>query len=167
MVWKYTFLTLLAVAAIGEAGVGNNEVDDKTCEKDNCVDDKAKPEKLKCPRKEIVNLKHLELEGTKWIDNPAVFFIESSGRPRLTPRQACAVESAALHNADMTSLVVMTAKKLDLSVNSTCQLHDRYARDGLVAFRTVEPKDLFRGIAPMEEVQGRIEESPHKVVHLR
>ena len=48
---------------------------------------------IQCPRNERVNLVRLE-EDQQHGDNENVFFIESSDRPYLNPRQICSVESA-------------------------------------------------------------------------
>jgi len=51
-----------------------------------------------------------------------IFFLETSGRSWLTPRQACTVESAAKFSG-LVPLVLFSSPLLDLSDNSTCQLY--------------------------------------------
>ena len=51
----------------------------------------------------------------------SVIMVETSGRPRLSPRQACAVESAARRSGLQVTLV-MVSSQLDLADNTTCHL---------------------------------------------
>ena len=53
---------------------------------------------------------------------PYMFMIESSGRPTVDGRQACAVESAAKRSG-FKVILVMTSTHLDLKDNTTCQLY--------------------------------------------
>ena len=48
--------------------------------------------------------------------------IESSGRPTVNARQACAVESAAIKSG-FPVVLIMTSLYLDLRDNTTCQLY--------------------------------------------
>ena len=79
---------------------------------------------ISCPKDEV---KLNDLEKTDFESEP-LFFIESSGRNYLLPRQVCAIESA-LRNAHIHPIVVvMTSKTLDLSAsNATCQLYLHYS----------------------------------------
>ena len=47
--------------------------------------------------------------------------VETSGRPRLSPRQACAVESAA-RRSGLEVTLVMVSTQLDMTDNTTCHL---------------------------------------------
>lgn len=80
---------------------------------------------------QVVQLNDLEEK----LDNlkSKLFFIESSGRNYLLPRQVCAVESA-LRNAQINPIiVVMTSKTLDLSAsNGTCQLYLHHSNSNKV-----------------------------------
>ena len=51
-----------------------------------------------------------------------LFMMETSGRDRLTARQACAVESAASRSGLVVYLVIFS-RTLSLRDNSTCQLY--------------------------------------------
>ena len=63
------------------------------------------------------------------LDFEKIFFIESSGRNHLLPRQVCAIESAVRNAGIENIVVVMTSKTLDLSAsNGTCQLYQTYSQ---------------------------------------
>ena len=51
-----------------------------------------------------------------------LFMMETSGRAKLTARQACAVESAA-YRSGLAVYVVMFSDNLQLKDNTTCQLY--------------------------------------------
>lgn len=51
-----------------------------------------------------------------------LFMMETSGRDRLTGRQACAVESAASRSG-LSVYLVMSSQTLSLRDNTTCQLY--------------------------------------------
>jgi len=78
-----------------------------------------------------VKLEYLQEEA--FFESKPLFFIESSGRNYLLPRQVCAIESA-LRNAQINPIVVvMTSKTLDLSAsNATCQLYLHYSMSNQV-----------------------------------
>ena len=79
--------------------------------------------------------------------NENIFFIESSGRNHLRPRDACAIESALLQNAGtgIFIIVAMTSPVLDiLANNATCQLYTNYAAKNLY-FRYVNVDTIFQG----------------------
>ena len=79
--------------------------------------------------------------------NENLFFIESSGRNHLRPRDACAIESAILRNAGMSMYIIvgMTSPILDvLANNATCQLYTKYAAKNLF-FRHINVDTIFKG----------------------
>ena len=79
--------------------------------------------------------------------NENLFFIESSGRNHLRPRDACAIESAILQNAGMgiSIIVGMISPVLDiLANNATCQLYAKY-HDKYLKFRHINVDTIFRG----------------------
>jgi len=77
-------------------------------------------------------------------DSP-VFLLETSGRAVLSPRQACAAESAASRSG-LRVAMVMLSKTLDLRDNVTCQVYMRAAH---IKFYTVDGKKLALG-TPLE-----------------
>ena len=91
--------------------------------------------------------------------NENLFFIESSGRNHLRPRDACAIESALLRNAGMSMYVIvgMTSPILDvLANNATCQLYTKYAAKNLF-FRHINVDTIFKG-TPLNQfhISGRL-----------
>ena len=126
----------------------------------------------------IINLRKIE---DQWADRDKIFFIESSDRPFLKPRQACAIESAILRagsggdgsggiggsGGGLSVVAVLTSPTLDLSDNSTCQLYRKYSERG-VFFRHVDKAEVFQA-TPLQQVyeDGRIDQSPTPVVHYR
>ncbi len=80
-------------------------------------------------------------------------------------REACAVESAIVRNPDLPSVVVFLASALDLSSNSTCQLHDAYAETRLF-WRTVDPDALFAG-SPIQGINRKLKGTKHWAPHMR
>ena len=80
-------------------------------------------------------------------NNERLFFIESSGRNHLRPRDACAIESAILQNAGMIIHIIvgMTSQVIDiLANNATCQLYTNYADKNLF-FRHINVDTIFKG----------------------
>lgn len=100
------------------------------CDSEQCGGDR-----LECGEK--VTLEELEASAgpveastASWQspETTRIFFVETSGRPFLNPRQACAVESALAVNGggEVAAVVVTTSKFLDLAAsNATCQLYYR------------------------------------------
>ena len=63
-----------------------------------------------------------------------LFMMETSGRGTLNPRQACAVESAAMRSGLVVHLV-MFSTHLDLRENTTCQL---FMSNNNIRFYTID-----------------------------
>ena len=81
-----------------------------------------------------------------------LFFIESSGREYLTPRYACAIESA-VKNTELSGhiIIVMTSPYLDISSNNaTCHLYERYAGKQIF-FRYANLDTIFEG-TPIHQI---------------
>ena len=55
-----------------------------------------------------------------------IFFIETSPKEVITPREACSLESAA-RNSGLHVIMVRAAKVLDKADNTTCQMLNRYS----------------------------------------
>ncbi len=99
----------------------------------------------------VIELKSIE---EPWPDQDLqnhMFFVESSGRDHLLPRQTCAVESA-IRNARLGNMIVtMTSKSLNITANNaTCQLFNRYGLGNKMSgrriyFRHVDVDSLFIG----------------------
>jgi len=84
------------------------------CEKDNCFSGLSCDKILLKPRKKTtINLLPIDEDGDElWRlpRTPKIFFIESSGRDYLMPRQACSVESAVRNSGIDTIVVAFTSK---------------------------------------------------------
>ena len=96
-------------------------------------------------RKHIVKLASIE-ESSKWIDSDKMFFVETSDRPFLPPRSACAVESAIGQGAGLAVIVAMTSKTLDLSHHATCLLYNKFSETSLF-LRHIDVDQIFEGTA--------------------
>jgi hypothetical protein len=79
-------------------------------------------------------------------DTNKLFFTETSGKPYLTPRYACAIESA-VKNTDLSGhiIVVMTAPFIDITFNNaTYHLYTKHSGIN-VFFRFVNLDTIFDG----------------------
>ena len=90
----------------------------------------------------------------KWISNKNnnLFFIESSGRNHINPRDACAIESAVKDSGISGRIfVAMTSPILDVSANNaTWQIYTKFA-ESFVYFRFVNVNTIFQG-TPFHEL---------------
>ena len=101
-----------------------------------------------------------------------IFFLETSDRNYLHPRETCAIESAlnhAFHPSDeVTAFVLLTSKYLDLGANNaTRQLYERF-RDSRLLFRHID-KESVLDETPLEDL-GRskiIDDGEHHIVQWR
>ena len=108
----------------------------------------------------------LELERFKFPssqDGGEMFFLETSGRSWLTPRETCALESAARFSGLRVN-IILTSSFLDLYDNSTCYL---YMFSSNIRFFTIKLRDAFRD-TPLDRFYQREEyrRSEHKTTHL-
>ena len=69
-----------------------------------------------------------------------LFMMETSGRRRLTTRQACSVESAAKRSG-LTVNLIMFSSFLDLKDNTTCQL---YMHSNNINFYTIDVEEFSK-----------------------
>ena len=78
--------------------------------------------------------------------NNKLFFIESSGRNYLTPRDACAIESAAKNSGlDGFIIFAMTSPSLNILANNvTCHVYQKYS-GRVVHFLHVNVNTFFKG----------------------
>jgi hypothetical protein len=89
---------------------------------------------LKPRKKTTVSLVSVEAdpdEAWKRPDAAKIFFIESSGRDHLLPRQACAIESALRNSGIDTLVVVMTSKGISAKPTMTQPYVHMYGQKGL------------------------------------
>ena len=91
-----------------------------------------------------------------------MFFLETSGRSWLTPREACALESAARFSGLRVN-IILTSSFLDLYDNSTCFLY----MFSNISFFTIKLRDAFQD-TPLDRFYQREEyrRSEHKTTHL-
>ena len=79
-------------------------------------------------------------------ENNKLFFIESSGRNYLTPRDACAIESAVKNSGlDGYIIFAMTSPSLNILANNvTCHIYHKYSGHA-VYFLHVNVDSFFKG----------------------
>ena len=77
--------------------------------------------------------------------NKNLFFVESSGRNYLTPRDACTIESAVKNSGLQGHIIVaMTSPFLDVTANNaTCRVYTEHAGTN-VFFRHVNVDTIFK-----------------------
>jgi hypothetical protein len=84
------------------------------CDKENCFEGLSCDRIISKSRKKttinLVSIDEDENEEWKLPEVPKIFFIESSGRDHLLPRQACTVESAIKNSGIQTVIIAMTSK---------------------------------------------------------
>ena len=91
-----------------------------------------------------------------------MFFLETSGRSKLSPRQACSVESAARFS-NLQVHVILLSDSLDLTDNSTCYLYQTVQN---VEFYTVNWDNIFKDTPIHNLTQSKkFHESQFKVSH--
>lgn len=97
------------------------------------------------------------------VGNRRIFYLETSGRPYLTRRQCCTVESVAKNNPDRPIQVFMAADHLLLN-SSWLKVLENYPNVQIVMF---DIEDYFTG-TPLDEWYHEEEwkETLYKVVHL-
>ena len=92
-----------------------------------------------------------------------MFFLETSGRSWLTPREACCLESASrMSNLQVT--VILTSSFFSLQDNSSCYIYQSYPN---IQFYTIDVKDTFKH-TPLETILEKREfmTSQYQAVHL-
>ena len=101
--------------------------------------------------------------------NDNIFFIESSGRSYLRPREACAIESAVKNFWIPGHIIVaMTSPAIDvLANNATCQIYTKYS-ERQVLFRHVNVDTIFK-TTPFHElyVNGNLKHQEKNNTHYR
>ena len=77
--------------------------------------------------------------------NKNLFFVESSGRNHLTPKDACAIESAVKNSGLKGHIIIaMTSRVLDITANNaTCHIYSEHAGKN-VFFRHVNVDTIFK-----------------------
>ena len=109
--------------------------------------------KIECPANlskiiHLVNIESSDCDNQNILSKniSKLFFIESSGRKYLTPRYACAIESA-VKNTELSGhiIVVMTSPFLDVSFNNaTCHLYTKHGGKNIF-FRYANLDTIFEG----------------------
>ena len=82
----------------------------------------------------------LETFTHKNVEMNQIFFLETSGRSKLSPRQSCSVESAAKFSK-LQVQVILFSNILDLTDNSTCYLYSSVTN---VRFYTVDLHKIYK-----------------------
>ena len=118
----------------------------------------------------FIYLKNIESnEGTKLgnstlKNSDILFFIESSGRNHLRPRDACAIESA-VKNSGMSGriIIAMTSPSIDVFANNaTCQIYTKFG-ERAVFFRHVNIDTIFQSTSLHElHVKGLLRHNEKK-----
>jgi len=107
----------------------------------------------------------VELENIldKEIGEDNIFLIETSEKEVISPREACALESAA-RNSGLSVVMVRVGKVLDKSDNTTCQVLDRFHGD--ISIYHIDPAQFSVG-SPIEGffTSQKLKESMNKYVH--
>jgi len=94
-----------------------------------------------------------------------MFFIETSGRDHITPREACAIESGAKFS-NLHVNVLMTSDYLNLQDNTTCYIYKTV--DSVTFFAMKDSLgDIYRG-TPLENFHRwkEFKNSPRQMMHL-
>ena len=82
----------------------------------------------------------------KEVGEDNIFFIETSPKEVITPREACSLESAA-RNSGLHVIMVRAAKVLDRADNTTCQILNRLKTSVSLFYSDL---DRFAEGSPME-----------------
>ena len=94
-----------------------------------------------------------------------IIMVETSGRARLSPRQACSVESAARRSGLPVNLILLSSQ-LDLTDNTTCQLVSSDIKHKINVFtldlHNISYQTPLEGFFSSEELLG----SPSKLSHI-
>ena len=115
---------------------------------------------IQCQRKLELNRFSEKLRSN---DKKEMYFLETSGRSWLTPREACSLESASI-KSNLQVNIIFTSSFLDLHDNSTCYLYQNVTN---IQFYTIKLKDAFEE-TPLERIYQRAEflESNDRPTHL-
>ena len=101
-------------------------------------------------RKHFVTLPEFTFHNSK---RDQIFFLETSGKSYLSPRQCCAIESAALRSG-LTVQVLLCSKFLDINLSiCTHSLHDLVNN---ITFYSVNLERIFND-TPVEGIANRID----------
>ena len=161
---KFIGLFLCLYFSILVSSNGSNTCDsNKPREERNVNDDKLAnnlpSDGVKCPTSmsriiNLVNIESSDCENKRILSkqNNKLFFIESSEKNCLTPRYACAIESA-VKNTELSGyiIVVMTSPYLDISSNNaTCHLYTKHHGKNIF-FRYANLDTIFDG-TPIHQI---------------
>ena len=121
-----------------------------------------------CGKRELCEGK-IELQDilTQDIGEDNIFFIETSPKEVITPREACSLESAA-GNSGLHVVMVRTGKVLDMSDNTTCHIVNMFKED--ISIYNIDPVK-FAENTPIEGffTSDKLKESMSRydIVHYR
>ena len=109
---------------------------------------KKKPHKRPAEYYKIRTKQTMELSVAYQSENVLknqMVFLETSGRSKMSPRQACSVESAAKFS-NLQAQVIMLSDMLDLTDNSTCYLHQTVSNVSFykIDLQTIDENTLLR-----------------------
>jgi len=104
----------------------------------------------------------LETFTHKDLEMNQIFFLETSGRSKLSPRQACSVESAAKFSK-LHVQVILLSNTLDLTDNSSCYLHNSVSN---VRFYKIDLHKIYKDTPLQDLVASRkFQKSKFYVTH--
>ena len=115
----------------------------------------------------LINIESTDCSHQNLLSNESnkLFFTETSGKNYLTPRYACAVESA-VKNTDLSGhiIVIMTSPTLDINTNNaTYQLYTKHS-ENQIFFRYVNVDTIFKG-TPIHQLHLNGHLRHHEAVH--
>ena len=116
---------------------------------------------------ELINIESTDCSNRNLLSNESnkLFFTETSGKQYLTPRYACAIESA-VKNTDLSGhiIVVMTSPILNINTNNaTYQLYTKHSEKHIF-FRYVNVDTIFEG-TPIHQLHLNGYLRHHEAVH--
>jgi hypothetical protein len=99
----------------------------------------------------FLNLKTIQRNLISVVTETGPFFIETSGSGDLSFRQACAVESLALHNPNLTVYVLFVNVKINSSVSTLNVLKKEYENIRLIKHQSgrLHGRDTIRVLASL------------------
>ena len=128
----------------------NNKVSNEECDPIICPISQKDLKSSSNQQNEIalVNIESNEDQIIKILSNTneKLFFVESSGKNYLTPRDGCAIESAVKNSGlDRHIIFAMTSPSLNISKNNvTCHIYQKYNGHS-VHFLYVNVDTIFKG----------------------
>ena len=159
-IWLITIMVILCNSKRNKSKKTRPEVEAKA----NTIEHGLSDVSIKCPtskrnQKSTKLIPLIDIESTDCTtndilskENNNLFFVESSGRNYLSPRDTCAIESA-IKNSGLAGhiIVAMTSPFLDVMANNaTCHLYTEHEGKN-VFFRHVNVDTIFKG-TPIQDL---------------